>query len=253
MINELKEAIREGKSTIGAGITINSGRVASVLALAGFDWIWIDLEHGLINLETAYEMVQATKGTRCVPLVRVPANEDWLIKQALDLGAYGIVVPFVRHAEDASRAVRASTYPPEGIRGVSSSFGPNRWGIPAPEYWRICNDELVRVVQVEDLQAIANIEEIMTTPGIDLVFVGTGDLAGAVGHLGEPKHPQVEDQIEKVVGAAQSLKIPIGIVAPSTEDINRRAQQGFTFFLTGTDSAMMMRGVAGVLSGVNFK
>jgi len=253
MINTLKEAIRKGNPTVGAGITINSSRVAAVLAHTKFDWIWIDLEHGLIDLETAYELVQATKGTSCVPLVRVPANEDWLIKQALDLGAYGIIVPLVRSAKDVSRAVSASKYPPEGIRGVSSGFAANGWGISVAEYWRICNDELVRIIQVEDLQAIERIEEIMATPGLDMVFIGTGDLSGAVGCIGEPNHPKVEEQIDKVLQASRKLKIPIGIVATNSRDINRRTQQGFTFFLAGTDAAMMIQGAVGALNGVCFK
>lgn len=250
-VNPLKQAIRNGTTTIGVSITINSSRAVAVLSHTKFDWVWIDLEHGLLNLETAYELVQATTGTNCVPIIRIPGNEDWLIKQSLDLGAFGIVVPMVRGAEDVARAVSASNYPPRGIRGVSSGYAMYRWGINASEYWKGCDEELVRIIQVEDLQAVEHIDEIMMAPGIDLVFIGTSDLAAALGCIGEPNHSKVEGQIQKVLESGLRHKVRLGIVATNAQEINRRADQGFSFFLAGSDAAMMVRGTTQTLEGVS--
>jgi 4-hydroxy-2-oxoheptanedioate aldolase len=226
-------------------------RICVVLANAKFDWIWIDLEHGMLDLETAYQMVVATQATPCAPLVRVADNQDWQIKQALDLGPYGVIIPLVRTAEQAQHAVRASKYPPEGIRGIAGRYAAYRWGVPVSEYWRRCNEELLVIVQIEEQEGVAKIEEIMAVPGVDLVFIGTADLSGSVGCIGEPSNVKVEEQVKRIVEASKKTGVPIGIVAKHPADINRRIEQGFVFFLSGTDASMMLEGSASTLTGLN--
>jgi 2-keto-3-deoxy-L-rhamnonate aldolase RhmA len=166
--NPVRQKIERGQIVKGMYVTMKDPFIAKVFARAGFDFIWIDLEHTSLGWHQAEEIIQAICDSDVVPIIRVPWNEHYFIKRALDIGAKGIIVPMVNTKEQAVAAVQACRYPPQGIRG----FGPDKaafyWGIDTREYIRVANNEILVIVQVEDKAAIGNIEEIFSVPGVDL-------------------------------------------------------------------------------------
>ena len=248
--NRVKELLRAGKPTLGAVMSIPSAPAAEVLAQAGFDWLWIDMEHGPINLETAHRMIQATQGTETVPVVRVPWNLHWLAKPVLDAGAMGIIFPFIRSKQEAIEAVQAVRYPPEGVRGFSPAFAALRWGLSVPEYVKAANREIMAILLIEHIDAVGRIDEILSVPGVDLAFIGPYDLSGSMGMLGQITHPREEEAIQKVLAAAKKAKVPAGILAVTPEDVNRRLQQGFQFIMVGSDTGFLAGAAKGMLNQI---
>lgn len=191
-INRVKSVLQSGGVAIGPIVQLPSPPMMSLLARAGFDWLWIDMEHGPIGIETAQLMIDATKGTPTVPLARIAWNHHWLAKPVLDAGAMGVVTPTVNTRAEAIAAVAALRYPPEGNRGSGPTMAAARWGLSAMDYARVANQEILAILLIEDIRAVENIEEIVSVRGVDVVFVGLFDLSGSMGLLGQVTHPQVE-------------------------------------------------------------
>jgi len=248
--NRVKALLKAGKPAIGASMVLPSPPAAEILAQAGFDWLWIDMEHAALNLETAHRMIQATQGTETVPIVRVAWNLHWLAKHVLDMGAMGVIMPQVSSKQEAVDAVQALRYPPEGVRGLFPGFAALRWGLPVSEYLKIANKEIMAILLIEHIEAVNRIEEILTVPGIDLIFVGPGDLSASMGLLGQATHTHVEEAIQKVLAATKKAKIPVGIPAVTPDDANRRIQQGFQFILVATDMGLLTSGAKGILGQI---
>ena len=248
--NRVKNLLRDGKPALGAVMILPSAPAAEVLAQAGFDWLWIDMEHGPIDLETCHRMIQATQGTETVPLVRVPWNLHWLAKPVLDAGAMGVAFPFITSKQEAIDAVQSVRYPPEGIRGFLPAFAALRWGLPVSEYVRAANREIMAILMIEHMDAVNRIDKILSVPGVDLAFVGPFDLSGSMGLLGQTTHPRVEGAIRKVLAAAKKASVPAGIIATTPEEINRRLDQGFQFIMAGIDTDLLTAASKGILSQI---
>jgi 4-hydroxy-2-oxoheptanedioate aldolase len=221
-----------------------------LLARAGFDWLVVDMEHGPISVETAHAMIAATAGTPTAPLARVPENLPWLAKTVLDAGAFGIVYPQVNTGAEAAAAVRAVRYPPEGQRMWGPFYAPARFGLPIPDYVRRANDELVTVVLVEHPAAVANIEEIVAVPGIDLAVIGTFDLSIAMGRPGQPDHPEVQAAVAQAERAILAGGVALGGVAGSPAQARQLADRGYRALVLGFDWTLVERGAAAVLDGL---
>ncbi|MDH7500287.1 MAG: aldolase/citrate lyase family protein [candidate division NC10 bacterium] len=249
-VNRVKELLKAGKPAFGVVMQLASPPGAEILAQAGFDWLWIDMEHGPLNLETVHGMIQATRGTDTVPIVRVPWNLHWLAKPILDMGAMGVIMPSIVTQEEAMEAVRALRYPPEGIRGFGPGFAALRWGLSVPEYVKVANREIMAILLVEHIQAVDRIDEILSVPGVDVVMIGPYDLSGSMGMLGQVSHPKVEEAINRVLAAAQRAKIPAGILALTPDDIQRRLEQGFRFLIVGADTGFLAGGAKSILGQI---
>ena len=249
-INRVKELLQAGGTTIGPIIQIPSASVVALLSQAGFDWLWLDMEHGPIGIETVQQMIQATKGTSTVPLVRIPWNHHWLAKPVLDVGAMGVITPMVNSKEEATAAVAALRYPPEGVRGFGPVFAASQWGLSVPDYAKVANKEILAIVLIEDIKAVENIAEILAVPGVDLVFIGMFDLSGSMGLLGQTSHPKVEEAAQKVLAAAKRARVPAGIISLTPEDINRRIAQGFQFIAVGVDALFLTSAAKGLLGQI---
>ena len=157
MKNPVKIKLKAGKISLGSWISIGHMDISERLANIGFDWLTFDMEHAPLNIETVQTMIQAMGYQKeCIPLVRVPWNEAWLVKQVLDIGAYGVVIPLVNNGDDVRKAVSYSKYPPEGVRGCAPRYAAFR----DKEYIRTANDEVLVIVQIETENAIKNVEEI---------------------------------------------------------------------------------------------
>ena len=247
----LKKALLEARPVIGATVTVPNVDTALTLANAGFDFLWIEMEHGPITLESLRAILLATRGARAVPITRVPANEVWLAKRVLDEGSLGVVFPFTSTRELAERAVAACRYPPLGVRGFGPALALSRHGMGAADYVRFANENVVVVVIIEQKEAVENIEAIASVPGISVLFVGVNDLSYSLGIGGRTTDPLVEQALTKVLEAGRRHGIPVGYPTGNPIEINRRIAQGFRFFQASSDIGLLGGGAREMLSKVD--
>ena len=194
----LKEKIKGGKLTLGSWITIGNSAVAEILAKAGFDWLAIDMEHTAINVDQCADLIRVIDLCGVAPFVRVGANDSLLIKQAMDAGAHGVIVPMVNSKEEAERAVESVKYPPVGKRGVGLARAQG-YGTTFNEYKDWAANESIVIVQIEHIDAVNNLEEIFSVEGVDAFIVGPYDLSGSLGVPGDFEDKKVEEALDKIV------------------------------------------------------
>ena len=232
--NTVKQKWREGKPAIGCWLGIPSSYSAEMMAHQGFDWVCVDTQHGAIDYNTAFPMIQAIASTDAVPFVRVPWNEPSIIMKYLDAGAYGIVVPMIETADDARAAVRATRYPPDGIR----SYGPNRVVYYTGDYNApAANDEVALIVMIETPEALKNLDEIASVPGVDALYIGPADLSQALGlgpayNADNPAHAEAVTKIRDA--AVRHGKVP-GVHTSGSALTNRYLAEGFKMVMLTTD------------------
>lgn len=242
--NPVKKSLREGKPVVGLTVTIANADVALQAARLGFDFIWIEMEHSPITLEAARNMVLATNGSSTVPFIRVPVNELWTAKRVLDVGALGVIFPFTSTPELARKAVAACKYPPHGLRGSAPGLASMRW--PAPGgYEDFADKNAMVVIIIEQKEAVEKIDEILSTPGIDVVFIGPNDLSHSYGFRGA-QTPEVKAAIAKVLESAKRHGIPAGRTAGAA-DIGEYIKQGFQFFQASSELGLMAAGARPIL------
>jgi len=244
--NPVKKLLKEGKPVIGATITVASAEVAAQAAGMGFDFLWIEMEHSPITLETARNMILATRGLKALPFIRVPVNELWMAKRALDAGAIGVVFPFTSTPELARQAVAGMKYPPLGRRGSGPALATFRW--PAPEgYADFMDKNGLVIVIIEEVSAVEKIEEIAATPGIDVLFIGANDLSYSLGLRGNQDHPKHREAMGKIIAAAKKNGLPVGRPVANAAQIQEGIKQGFTFFQGPSDMVLMRTGAESLL------
>ena len=244
--NPVKTQLKRGQSVFGVVITVNSVEVAAQIATLGFDFLWIEMEHAPITLETLRNIVLATRGLPAVPFARPPVNELWTAKRVLDAGVLGVIFPFTRTPELARQAVAACRYPPAGLRGSGARLAQVRWP-PAEGYYDFADENVLVVAMVEDISAVTHIEEIAATPGLDVLFIGTSDLSFSLGLRGRQDHPKLDAAVRKILAAGKKHGKTVGRPARTTGEINRFQKQGFRFFMTGADVDLMAAGASQLL------
>ena len=232
--NTFKQALLAGQRLIGCWCSLASPISTEVLGVAGFDWILLDGEHSPNDAITFVPQLMALKDSRSAPVVRPSCNNEVEIKRLLDAGFYNFLIPMVQSAADAARAVAATRYPPEGVRGVSVSQRSNRYGTVA-NYFQEINRHITVAVQIESPQGVAVADAIAATPGVDCVFVGPSDLAATYGHLGNANHPEVQAAIAHIFDACKRAGIASGILAPVEADARRYMEMGATLVAVGSD------------------
>ena len=227
--NHLKEKVKQGKTIAGVLTGLGHPDVAELLSRVGYDFLYLDDEHGPMHYETLQRMMQAMNGTDCTPIVRVQENNPTDIKRLLDIGAHGIVVPMVSNKEDAIKAVKAFKYLPQGIRG----YGPRRYSLIDPDYVKTANDEIMVIAIIETGEAIDNIADIFSVDGIDACLVGHMDLSFDMGlpiPAGLPPgkdNPKLAAALDKVVQASRAAGKPTGL-AVNSASVKWAVQKGFT-------------------------
>ncbi len=238
--NHVLRAWREDKQTVGGWLTIDSTFTAETMAHVGFDWLCLDMQHGLLDYNDVKKMLPAISTTQTIPFVRVPWNEPYEIMKVLDAGAYGVIVPMINNGEEAARAVASCRYPPQGMR----SFGPTRAATyGGAGYVQGANDEIACIVMIETAEGLDNLEEIVTTPGIDAVYIGPADLAYALGlePTGDNNEPLHIETVNKILACCKKHKVGAGIHTGSVEYTNRYLKQGFNLVNLGADNGFMGR------------
>ena len=248
--NPLKKLLREGKPVVGMTVTVPSADVVLQAARAGFDFVWIEMEHSPLTLESARNMILATQGTGLVPLIRVPVNEVWTAKRALDCGALGVIFPFTTTPEKARQAVAACKYPPLGVRGAGPGLATLRW--PAPEgYANFADQNALVVIIIEEKAAVENIDAILDVPGIDVVFIGINDLSYSYGDRGV-QTPVVKAAIAKIVAAAKKRGLPVGRPG-AADNLKQLMAEGFTFFQGSSELGLIAAGARPLLDAAGKK
>ncbi|MDI1275446.1 2-dehydro-3-deoxyglucarate aldolase [Polaromonas sp.] len=232
--NSFKRDLLAGKKLIGCWSSLSNAITTEVLGVAGFDWILLDGEHSPNDVATFIPQLMALKDSPSAPVVRPSSNNEVEIKRLLDAGFYNFLVPFVESVDEAKRAVSATRYPPQGIRGVSVSQRSNRYGT-VPDYFKSINDHICVMVQIESRAGVAAARDIAALDGVDCIFVGPSDLAAGLGHLGNAGHPEVQAAIAAVFADAKACGKPTGILAPVEADARRYMAMGATFVAVGSD------------------
>jgi 2-dehydro-3-deoxyglucarate aldolase len=232
----LKQKLKNNELTLGSWITIGHPAVIDIMASAGFEWLVVDIEHTSIDLTTAHNLIATIQANEMKALVRVSKNEEVIIKRILDMGADGIIVPMVKSQADALEAIDHAKYPPVGKRGVGL-FRAQKYGLGFDEYKKWVNDELIIIAQIEHYEAVDNIEEIITTDGIDGIIIGPYDLSGSLGYPGEYDRDDVKESIAKVLRVCKEQNIPSGfhVIESDPNKLNERIEQGCTFLAYSLD------------------
>ncbi|XOV86465.1 MAG: HpcH/HpaI aldolase/citrate lyase family protein [Pseudomonadota bacterium] len=240
--NTALEKWRNGEQTIGGWLSLSSTHVAEMLAQAGFDWLCVDLQHGLLDYGDLRNLLPAISTTDTIPFVRVSWNAPQEIMKALDAGAMGVIVPLVNNRAEAEQAVAACMYPPLGNR----SFGPVRAAMYGGRgYAAQANNEIACVAMIETREAIDNIEEIVTTPGLSAIYIGPSDLALALGlpPNGDTDDPRHLAAVADIMACARKHGLPVGMHTNSLAFTRRRLEAGFNFVNLGSDAGFMMNAV----------
>jgi 4-hydroxy-2-oxoheptanedioate aldolase len=241
-MNAFKQAINNGRRQIGLWQALASPYTAEICAGAGFDWLLIDGEHAPNDVPLILAQLQAVAPYPTEPVVRLASADPVLVKQILDIGARTLLVPMIESGEQAEAMVRATRYPPDGVRGVGSAIGrASRWN-RVPAYLQKAVGEICLLLQVESVAGVNNLEAIARTSGVDGVFIGPSDLAAALGHLGEPGHHEVQETIEASIATIRAAGKAVGILIADEALARRYLALGATFVAVGTDVTILARG-----------
>lgn len=249
MKNSLKNRLYSSRDP-SFGTWISSSSPVSVDALKGlgFEWFMIDTEHAPVNPETVAAMVSTLGGVGPTPLVRVGNVDQYLIKQALDAGAHGVLVPLVNTEAQAKSVVSFAKYPPDGLRGAAAAAA-SRYGAELASYLRTANAETLVGVQIETREALDNLEAIAAVKGVDILFVGPQDLTLSLGLLDDRKNPKVRDAMRTVVDACERHgKVP-GTLVIDNEEKQTAVKLGFRFISLASDVRFLLTGARSYLTG----
>ncbi len=222
---------------------------AEVVAQAGYDFVLIDLEHGPGSYLDAIALMQAIQGRDCVPLIRVPSNDEVALKRALDTGVAGVMVPAVNTAAEAEAAVAACHYPPRGRRGMAAAIVRGAdYGLRAAEYIESAGTALLVMCQIESAEAVENVTAIAAVEGVDMLFVGPFDLSASVGHPGQPDHPEVRALIARVEVAARSAGKRLGAIPTPERSAAELVAAGYQLIVADADVLLLRDGARASLA-----
>jgi 4-hydroxy-2-oxoheptanedioate aldolase len=238
-MKSIRQRVRQGEMVCGTWVVLGSSLAAEITGNAGWDWVLLDMEHGMGGSDSLLVQLQAVESTPAAPLVRVSSNEAALIKRVLDLGPSGIMVPMVNSAADAERAVWAMRYPPQGGRGVSPYTRPAKFGQNFANYYATANENLLGVMQIETEQAVEHADEIAAVDGVDVLFIGPLDLSIGLGIMRHFDHPKYRDAVKKVVNAARQAGKAAGILILDVESVEETVARGFTFVGRASDGSTL--------------
>ena len=240
-VNTFKRAIKADRLQVGLWTGLANHVSVEVLANSGFDWLVLDTEHSPNELPMVLSQLQAMANGRAHPIVRPPWNDPVTIKRYLDIGSQTLLIPFVQNAEEARNAVASTRYPPRGIRGYAAAARASDYG-RVKDYPLVCEEEICVLVQIETPLALSHIEEIAAVEGVDGIFIGPGDLSASMGHVGNPKHPDVLAAIEDAIKRIRACGVAAGILTGDEALARRYIELGCMFTAVGSDVGILGRG-----------
>jgi 2-keto-3-deoxy-L-rhamnonate aldolase RhmA len=248
--NPVRARLQAGQPVFGVTITTPSVEIAAHAATLGFHFLWVEMEHSPVTLETLRLIVLAARALPAAVFARVPVNELWTAKRVLDQGVHGVIFPFTTTAENAARAAAACRYPPAGRRGSGAGAAMRTWPA-AGNYYDSADREVVTICVVEEAAAVEEIDAIAATPGVDVLFIGVSDLSFSLGLRGRQDEPAMEDAIRRIVEAAQRNGKYVGRPARTAEQAQRYMRQGFLLFQSPTEIGLMEMGARQLLEGID--
>ena len=248
MSDAFRDRLLRGDRLIGTIISLPAPELAEIASEAGFDWLFLDMEHGPLEPAALVRLIQAVRGA-CAPVARVPENEEMWIKKALDAGAAGVIIPRVNSAGEAAKAVHWSKFPPEGGRGVGFSRA-NLYGARFQEHVETANRATAVIVQVEHVDAVRAIDDILAVPGVDAVFIGPYDLSASLGKPGRIQDEDVREAIGTVRAACSRRKTPLGIFSGDIPGARKALAEGYSLVCSGVDIALYSRAAADVVQAL---
>nr|WP_274706763.1 HpcH/HpaI aldolase/citrate lyase family protein [Allorhizobium sonneratiae] len=228
----------------GLWVALASAHVAELCAGSGFDWLLLDAEHGPNDIPLLAAQLAVIARFDTHPIVRLPVNESWLIKQALDIGAQTLLIPMVNSGEEAKAAAKACLYPPQGIRGLGAGLGRASNFGRIGDYVATANDEICLIVQIESRKAMENLEDIVTTEGVDAVLIGPADLAADLGFPGRVDAPQLQDAIRDIICRVKALGKPVGIMTGDAALARLAQDEGIGFLSMTSDVGLLASAAA---------
>jgi len=237
--NRFKHAIASGRTPVGTWLVSGAPSTAEAMGCAGFDFLVLDMEHTPIDMAGLVSILRTIEGTPAGVVTRLPWSDMVTVKRVLDAGAQTLMFPFVQNADEAARAVSYTRYPPEGVRGVAAAHRASRHGT-VTNYHRQAASELCVIVQIETLQALAELPGIAAVPGVDSIFIGPGDLSASMGHLGNLAHEEVVAKVGEAAAACRKAGKPCGIVGPNPDLVARFVGFGYSWVAVGSDIGMMV-------------
>jgi 4-hydroxy-2-oxoheptanedioate aldolase len=239
-VNTFKRAILAGRQQIGLWCSLSSNLAIESVAGSGFDWLLIDTEHSPNEVDMVLTQLQAVAPYPSHPIVRPAWNDMVLIKRFLDIGAQTLLIPYVQTEEEAANAVAYTRYPPKGVRGVAAATRASRFG-RVKDYAQRASEELCVLVQIETRLGLDNLEKIAKVDGVDGVFIGPGDLAAGLGHVGNIPHPEVQGAIEDAIRRVKACGKAPGILTGDEKAAKRYIELGCLFTAVGADIVMLAR------------
>jgi 2-keto-3-deoxy-L-rhamnonate aldolase RhmA len=237
----LRERALKGEPMFGVAAQLGSALTVEMIGRAGFDWTWIDCEHGSGDYSELVHQIQVARLGPAPAVVRIAWNDPIRFKRVLDLGAAGIMVPYVNTAAEAHQAAQSMRYQPEGIRGVAGSPPACGFGQGFDDYYAKANANLLTVVQIETAEAVANADAIAAVPGVDVLFVGPMDLSINMGVMRQFRNADFEANLDRVVAACRKHGKTPGILTPTLDYLGPWRAKGFSFFVVGSDSTNLAK------------
>lgn len=250
--NAVKRALYAGKVQIGTWVTtLRSPQLPQILRSAGFDFIYVDMEHSGFSIETVGDLCAAAVSHGLIPIVRPPAKDPHLLTRPLEVGAMGLLLPHVDTAEEAREAVRAVKFPPMGERGfniqtVHSGFRPSG----AKEYARTFNEETLLIVQIESRRGARNLDAILSVDGIDGAVIGRGDLSSELGFFGETTHPQVLSRVDAMINTCRRRKKIPGLLVPDLKSATHWMDRGVRLVPYSNEVTILMTAAADAIGQI---
>ena len=246
-----REKIRSGHTCIGTVISFLDPAVSEVCAAAGYDFVWIDMEHQAMGIETALAHLMALRGTGTDGLVRVPCNDPNVIKPVLDMAPAGVIIPQIRNAQEAADAVAACRYPPRGCRGLGARRGVGYGALPFTEYLRDADRDPMVIVQIEHIDAVHSVDAILATEGLDGICIGPCDLSASMGKPGQTTDADVAAAIDTVLAAAAKTNVMTGIATGYAADsFGTWLDKGVQWICLEGDWIHLLKGLKTVVDGV---
>ena len=239
----LPARLRAGGTVLGFMATTRSVEVTRTLAISGCDFVIFDAEHTAIDQANLIDLVMATAGVDCYPIVRTPTADATLAKPALDVGVMGIAFPHVASVEDAENLVACTKYPNIGQRGVGPAHAARRWGRRINEYLQFAQEDTLAIAIIESADTATRLKEILQVPGLDVVLIAREDLAASMGHLGDGGHPDVVRMARIMEEQVQAAGIPLGCRLTPDADVHTAEEQGFQFIVVGSDMQLLSAAV----------
>lgn len=240
--NVVRAKLRKGEAAIGTWLTLASTTAAHLMANVGFDWLTVELEHSPCSFETAADSYAVIAGAGCVPLARVPINSTENIKRVLDTGSWGVIVPMVNSKAEAEAVIDAARYSPIGKRSIGGQMHAAIFGTDTATYYKKANDEVLVVLMAEHVDAIEQADEIMSVPGIDVVFIGPNDLTNSMGlpPVFESDDKRFTEALDHILKTAKKRGIAPGIHVADWEAAARMREKGFQFIAVSSETGLML-------------